>query len=85
LFDIIFIDADKKHNIDYLKTILGDNNEHANTNSNTNDSTSTKISNTSSSRRLIKDGGIIIIDNTLWKGHVLDQVIHTNKYLYAII
>jgi caffeoyl-CoA O-methyltransferase len=48
-FDVIFIDADKRRNIDYYNFIL----EH----------------------NLLHDLGVMIIDNTLWKGKVaLEQL-----------
>lgn len=44
-FDLVFIDADKKNNLNYYELVL----------------------------EKVNQGGIILIDNVLWKGKVLDQ------------
>jgi predicted O-methyltransferase YrrM len=50
-FDIVFIDADKKVYLDYLKNLIGDK----------------------GSRPLLSKDALIIVDNTLWKGLVLEH------------
>eukprot|EP01038_Epipyxis_sp_PR26KG_P012196 gene12196-16339_t len=52
LFDFVFIDADKKKCVDYLKGLMGENEDNK------------KI--------LLTDGALIVVDNTLWKGLVLE-------------
>ncbi len=66
----VFIDADKKHYLEYLAMMMGDSYEG--------DWTPTKRpvrrSRSNGSRCLLKDGSVIIVDNTLWKGLVLEKV-----------
>ena len=50
LFDIVFIDADKKIYLDYLNNLIGDK----------------------GGRPLLSKDALIIVDNTLWKGLVLE-------------
>jgi len=50
LFDIVFIDADKKVYLDYLNNLIGDK----------------------GGRSLLSKDALIIVDNTLWKGLVLE-------------
>jgi UPF0176 protein len=53
-FDMVFIDADKKAYVNYLKQLLGESESENN------------------QRRLLRDGAIVVVDNTLWKGLVLE-------------
>jgi caffeoyl-CoA O-methyltransferase len=53
-FDIVFIDADKKTYLEYLKRVINEDGVQG--------------------KPLIKEGGLIIADNTLWKNLVLAQV-----------
>ena len=59
-FDVVFIDADKRAYREYLVTILGGDNG---INGNNIEIDPEKC--------LLADGGIIIVDNTLWKGLVM--------------
>lgn len=52
-FDLIFIDADKRQYVDYLKASLP----------------------------LLRDGGFILADNTLWDGHVVADEKHSPQTL----
>lgn len=54
----VFIDADKKEYLNYLKMLLGEDV----------DEKGTSIS-------LLNDKALIVVDNTLWKGLVLKEVI----------
>ncbi len=45
-FDLVFIDADKRHYVDYYRAVLPQ----------------------------VRPGGFIIADNTLWDGHVVDDI-----------
>ena len=45
-FDLVFIDADKRHYVDYYRAVLPQ----------------------------VRSGGFIIADNTLWDGHVVDDI-----------
>lgn len=48
-FDLVFIDADKRHYVDYYRAVLPQ----------------------------VRPGGFIIADNTLWNGHVVDDLMLT--------
>ena len=59
LLDLVFIDADKKRYRDYVQALLGDDlNFEGKHNKH---------------RPLLRDGALIVADNTLWKGLVLPQ------------
>lgn len=75
LFDVIFIDADKKYCLEYLQLILGEISVvgDADVTKDGNDGSESKQSSTFTSR-IIRENGLVIIDNTLWKGHVLSKV-----------
>ena len=53
LFDLVYIDADKKAYVNYLSQLLGKKD---------------------GGRCLLKDGALILVDNVLWKGLVLEEV-----------
>lgn len=48
-FDLVFIDADKRHYVDYYRAVLPQ----------------------------VRPGGFIIADNTLWNGHVVEDLMLT--------
>lgn len=54
-FDLVFIDADKKNNLNYYNLIIDQ----------------------------VRSGGLILIDNVLWKGKVLQE--HTDKQTEVIL
>ena len=56
LFDLVFIDADKKEYCDYLDLVLP----------------------------LLRDGGWILADNTLWDGHIIDPAYDKDKQTLAL-
>ena len=56
LFDLVFIDADKKEYCDYLDLVLP----------------------------LMKAGGWILADNTLWDGHIIDPAYDKDKQTVAL-
>ena len=56
LFDLVFIDADKKEYCDYLDLVLP----------------------------LMRDGGWILADNTLWDGHIIDHAYDKDKQTLAL-
>lgn len=56
LFDLVFIDADKKEYCDYLDLVLP----------------------------LMRDGGWILADNTLWDGHIIDPAYDKDKQTLAL-
>ena len=56
LFDLVFIDADKKEYCDYLDLVLP----------------------------LMRDGGWILADNTLWDGHIIDPAYDKAKQTLAL-
>jgi predicted O-methyltransferase YrrM len=58
-FDIVFLDADKKQYKEYLLTLLGEGGSS---------------STAAAGEPLLQDGALILVDNTLWKGHVLKKV-----------
>jgi predicted O-methyltransferase YrrM len=77
-FDIVFIDADKKYYKQYLEYVLGDDVDDVDDDDDDDDdrAMNTDQGRTSSKRPLIRKGGVIVIDNTLWKGLVLNEVEH---------
>ena len=56
LFDLVFIDADKKEYCDYLDLVLP----------------------------LMRNGGWILADNTLWDGHIIDPAYDKDKQTLAL-
>ena len=56
LFDLVFIDADKKEYCDYLDLVLP----------------------------LMRDGGWILADNTLWDGHIVEAAYDKDKQTLAL-
>lgn len=56
LFDLVFVDADKKEYCDYLDLVLP----------------------------LMRDGGWILADNTLWDGHIIDPAYDKDKQTVAL-
>ena len=56
LFDLVFIDADKKEYTDYLDLVLP----------------------------LVRPGGWILADNTLWDGHIIDPAYDKDKQTIAL-
>lgn len=68
LLDMVFIDADKKYYIEYLQNLLGD--EYINKSGEV----------VRSNKCLLNSNSLIIVDNTLWKGLVLDEVEDLKQY-----
>jgi caffeoyl-CoA O-methyltransferase len=58
LFDIAFVDADKKNYTQYVRTLIG----------------------LEGGRALLRDGALILVDNTLWKGLVLAEEVTLCAY-----
>lgn len=56
LFDLVFIDANKRHYVEYYNLIFDK----------------------------VRSGGLIIADNTLWDGHVLDEAKASDKQTIGI-
>ena len=56
VFDLVFIDADKKEYCDYLDLVLP----------------------------LMREGGWILADNTLWDGHIIDPAYDKDKQTVAL-
>ena len=56
LFDLVFIDADKKEYCDYLDLVLP----------------------------LMREGGWILADNTLWDGHIIESAYDKDKQTVAL-
>ena len=56
LFDLVFIDADKKEYCDYLDLVLP----------------------------LVREGGWILADNTLWDGHIIESAYDKDKQTVAL-
>jgi predicted O-methyltransferase YrrM len=56
LFDLVFIDADKKEYCDYLDLVLP----------------------------LMREGGWILADNTLWDGHIVDPAYDKDRQTVAL-
>ena len=56
VFDLVFIDADKKEYCDYLDLVLP----------------------------LMREGGWILADNTLWDGHIIDPAYDKDKQTLAL-
>jgi predicted O-methyltransferase YrrM len=58
LFDVAFVDADKKNYTQYVRTLIG----------------------LEGGRPLLRDGALILVDNTLWKGLVLAEEVTLFSY-----
>ncbi len=63
VYDMVFIDGDKREYPDYYKMIMGDTN----------------------GKSLVKSGSIIVADNILWYGKVVQPVPHNDLYTQKII
>lgn len=54
-FDIVFLDANKKGYVDYVKCLMGEGDGGV-------------------GRIMLSPGALIVVDNTLWKGLVVDEI-----------
>ncbi len=63
VYDLVFIDGDKREYPDYYRMLMGDN----------------------SSRPLVHTGSILIADNILWSGKVVEPVAHNDRHTQALL
>lgn len=68
LFDVVFLDADKKQYTQYVRTLLGGADSVVQEAGKVDE----HVTGTGTGRAMLRDGALIIVDNTLWKGLVLD-------------
>ena len=64
LYDLVFIDADKKIYREYLQALMGEAESEGK-------GESEEENRRSSGRSLLAEGALVVVDNTLWKGLVL--------------
>lgn len=63
VYDLVFIDGDKREYPDYYRMLMGDN----------------------GSRPLVHAGSILIADNILWSGKVVEPVAHNDRHTQALL
>jgi predicted O-methyltransferase YrrM len=68
LFDMVFLDADKKSYVSYLRALMGETAAGDRGGASDFDEGGRK------GRRMLADGALIVTDNILWKGLVLQEV-----------
>lgn len=57
IFDFVFLDANKKGYVDYVKFLMGE-----------------ESGSSGGGRVMLSDNALLVVDNTLWKGMVLQEV-----------
>lgn len=72
-FDLIFMDGDKREYPDYYRMLLGDrasgDNDHGG----------------SGIRPLVRSGSLIVADNILWSGKVVQPIAHNDRHTQALV
>lgn len=63
VFDLVFIDGDKREYPDYYRMLLGDD----------------------GSKVLVHSGSVLIADNILWSGKVVQPVAHNDRHTQALL
>ena len=63
VYDLVFIDGDKREYPDYYRMLMGDNGGKA----------------------LVHGGSVLIADNILWSGKVVQPVAHGDRHTQALI
>ena len=86
LFDLVFIDADKKQYTLYLQALMGQSESYNDSKieeDGAHEVTATTVAPSQSlSSSLLRDGALIVVDNTLWKGLVLGLVSFLRSYVW---
>ena len=63
VYDLVFIDGDKREYPDYYRMLMGDN----------------------GSPKLVHSGSVLIADNILWSGKVVEPVAHGDRHTQALM
>ena len=63
VFDLVFIDGDKREYPDYYRMLMGDDGR----------------------RPLVRSGSVLIADNILWSGKVVQPVAHNDRHTQAVM
>ncbi len=63
LFDLVFIDGDKREYPDYYRMLMGDN----------------------GGKTLVHSGSVLIADNILWSGKVVEPVAHNDRHTQSLL
>ena len=63
VFDLVFIDGDKREYPDYYRMLMGDG----------------------GSKVLVHSGSILIADNILWSGKIVEPVAHNDRHTQALL
>ncbi|MBP3482315.1 MAG: O-methyltransferase [Alistipes sp.] len=63
IFDLVFIDGDKREYPDYYRMLMGDN----------------------GGKPLLRSGSVMIADNILWYGKVVQPVAHNDRHTQALL
>ncbi len=63
VFDLVFIDGDKREYPDYYRMLLGDD----------------------GGRPLVRSGSVLLADNILWSGKVVQPVAHNDRHTQALL
>ena len=63
VFDLVFIDGDKREYPDYYRMLMGDDGR----------------------RPLVRSGSVLIADNILWSGKVVEPVVRSDRHTQALL
>lgn len=63
VFDLVFIDGDKREYPDYYRMLMGD----------------------AGRRPLVRSGSVLIADNILWSGKVVEPVVRSDRHTQALL
>lgn len=63
VFDLVFIDGDKREYPDYYRMLMGDDGR----------------------RPLVRSGSVLIADNILWSGKVVQPIAHNDRHTQAVV
>lgn len=84
-FDLVFIDGDKREYPDYYRMLMGDPYRSGTANVDANTITTSTDAFPTQGRPLIHSGSILLADNILWSGKVVEPVAHNDRHTQALL
>lgn len=82
-FDLVFIDGDKREYPDYYSMLMGDPIPDQHTHAPT--PTQENSASTAPSVPLVHSGSILLADNILWSGKIVEPVAHNDRHTQALL